>query len=290
MIKGEFDINSNDNSLFVTSQCDNHCLMCSQPPLKRDDIDFHFERNIKILDKAPKGLTEIGITGGEPTLLGSQLLQLIDIIKVKLPNIQTIHILSNGRCFKDKGFVRELKAVGENKLLLGVPLHSDYEHDHDYIAQAMGSFNQTMNGLYHLAEYNINVELRIVINKINYERLFHLSRFIYKNLPFVKYVSFMGMEETGYVIKNRDIVWIDPDKYTSYLEKAVLNLATWTMDVAIFNLPFCCIPETLYEFAHKSISDWKVKFLKECDTCLLKHECCGLFSTSQNVYRVNALK
>lgn len=63
-MKIDFDINSNDNSLFVTSQCNNRCLMCAQPPLDRDDIDFFFERNIRLIDNAPNGLTDIGITGG----------------------------------------------------------------------------------------------------------------------------------------------------------------------------------------------------------------------------------
>lgn len=52
-----FDINSNDNSLFVTSQCNNKCLMCAQPPLNRDDIDFFYAKNIEIIDNAPNGLT-----------------------------------------------------------------------------------------------------------------------------------------------------------------------------------------------------------------------------------------
>ena len=56
-----FDINSNDNSLFVTSQCNNKCLMCAQPPLNRDDIDFFYAKNIEIIDNAPNGLTNIGL-------------------------------------------------------------------------------------------------------------------------------------------------------------------------------------------------------------------------------------
>lgn len=62
-MKMTFDINSNDNSLFVTSQCNNKCLMCAQPPLNRDDIDFFYAKNIEIIDNAPNGLTNIGITG-----------------------------------------------------------------------------------------------------------------------------------------------------------------------------------------------------------------------------------
>ncbi|MDP2338821.1 MAG: 4Fe-4S cluster-binding domain-containing protein [Bacteroidota bacterium] len=96
MIRTKLDIDSNDNSLFVTAQCNNRCLMCSQPPLNRNDIDKLFEKNLLILDAAPSGLKDIGITGGEPTLLEEKLFDLLEKINSKLPDTQ-IHILSNGR-------------------------------------------------------------------------------------------------------------------------------------------------------------------------------------------------
>lgn len=40
-----FDISSNDNTLFVTEQCNNRCIMCCQPPQTADDIDALFQEN-----------------------------------------------------------------------------------------------------------------------------------------------------------------------------------------------------------------------------------------------------
>ena len=287
MIRTELDINSNDNSLFVTAQCNNRCLMCSQPPLKKNDIEELFERNLRIIESAPMGLKDIGITGGEPTLLGDKLFELIEKIQDKYPEA-LIHILSNGRAFQNKQYAKQLADVGKNQLLVGIPLHSDYVHDHDYIAQAKDAFTETMKGLYNLGEFGIDIELRIVINKINYRRLLQLSDFIYKNLPFVRYISFMGLEDTGYTIKNHKKVWIEPQKYKVQLEKAILNLATWGLNVSVFNLPHCCIPESLHEFAKRSISDWKVKYMPCCDGCLVKNDCCGLFATSKNDYHLSS--
>jgi len=283
MIKTDLDIHSNDNSLFITAQCNNRCLMCSQPPLKRDDIGEFFEKNLKIIETAPLELNDIGITGGEPTLLVEELFILIEKIKERLLDAQ-IHILSNGRAFKNRNYTKQLADVGSKQLLLGIPLHSDYIHDHDYITQAEGSYNETMKGLYNLAEFGIDIELRIVINKINYTRLPQLSNFIYKNLPFVRYISFMGLEDTGYTIKNHSKVWIEPQQYQNQLEKAVLHLTTSGMNVSIFNLPHCCLPDSLHEFARKSVSDWKVKYLSCCNECIVKDNCCGLFATSKRQY------
>ncbi|WP_278424048.1 His-Xaa-Ser system radical SAM maturase HxsC [Bacteroides clarus] len=277
-MKMDFDINSNDNSLFVTSQCNNRCLMCAQPPLNRDDIDFFFERNIKLIDNAPNGLTNIGITGGEPTLLQEKLVHLIKYIKLRYPD-SLIHILTNGRAFSDIQYTR--KFVEPSNILFGIPLHSEFPEDHDTITQVKGSYIETMKGLYNLGNIGADIELRIVINKMNYQRLPQLSEFIWRNLPFVTYISFMGLEDTGYSIKNHDKIWIDPIDYQIELEKAVTSLAEWYLDVSIFNIPHCLLRPSLYKFAKKSISDWKVTYIDTCLKCSKKNECCGLFSTSK---------
>lgn len=91
----------------------------------------------------------------------------------------------------------------------------------------------------------------------------------------------MGLEDTGYSIKNHDKIWIDPIDYQIELEKTITNLAEWNLDVSIFNIPLCLLRQSLYKFAKKSISDWKVTYIDICLTCSKKNECCGLFSTSK---------
>ena len=279
MIRDTIDINSNDNSLYVTSRCDNRCLMCCQPPNNDDDLDYYYSKNISIIENAPKALNSIGITGGEPTLLNERFFSLLAHINYILPDTH-IQVLSNGRHFADFAYCQGFEQINKKQLLIGVPLHSDYCGDHDSITRIKGSYYQTMKGLYNLGRLNIAIELRIVINRLNYERLPKISSFIYRNLPFVRYVSFMGMETTGWAVKNKNMVWIDPVDYKSQLEQAVLELSSCGMNVSIFNLPHCLLPETLHLFAVKSISDWKTKFLEECCQCAHKDCCCGLFTTS----------
>ena len=254
--------------------------MCCQPPLQRDDLDGYFRKNRTLIDSAPPELKSIGITGGEPTLLGDRLFDLIRHIRSKLPETE-IHLLTNGRAFADKGYARKLYECGTEKLLLGIPLHADYAGDHDSVTQVRGSFDETMLGLYNLGRYDFGIELRVVITKMNYQRLPKLPDFIYRNLPFVEYISLMGLEYTGYTIKNHDAVWIDPLDYQAELTETVIGLSGWRMDVSIFNLPHCVLPEILWPFARKSISDWKTKYDSICDSCAAKTVCCGLFATSK---------
>lgn len=199
-MRDTIDINSNDNALFITSQCNNRCVMCCQPPLLRNDLDGYFQKNMALIDSAPRELRSLGITGGEPTLLGDRLFELLRHVRTKLPETE-IHLLTNGRAFADKEYARKLAECGEKKILLGIPLHADSAGDHDTITQVKGSFEETMLGLYNLGRYDIGIELRVVITKMNYRRLPKLPDFIYRNLPFVEFISLMGLEYTGYTIK-----------------------------------------------------------------------------------------
>ncbi|WP_300880209.1 His-Xaa-Ser system radical SAM maturase HxsC, partial [uncultured Alistipes sp.] len=266
-MRDTIDITSNDNALFVTSQCNNRCVMCCQPPLQRNDLDGYFRKNMELIDSAPPELPSLGITGGEPTLLGDRLFDMIRHIKTKLPDTE-IHLLTNGRTFADKTYARKLAACGVEKMLLGIPLHADNAADHDAITQVRGSFNETMLGLYNLGRYDVGIELRVVITRMNYRRLPKLPNFIYRNLPFVEFISLMGLEYTGYTIKNSDAVWIDPLDYRAELMQAVTELHDWRMDVSVFNLPRCVLPKSLWPFARKSISDWKTKYLDICSDCM----------------------
>lgn len=283
MKQREIDINSNDNTLFTTSMCNNQCIMCCQPPLDVDDIDELYQENIERIYNAPKDLPMIGITGGEPTLLGDRLITLVALIREQLPETE-IHILSNGRAFVDGNYAQRLADAGGGKLVVGVPIHSDYAKDHDTIAGCKGAFNETVLGLYNLASVGIYIELRIVMNALNYKRFFAIAQYIHRNLSFVDWIAFMGMEYVGYAVKHNRNIWIEPKEYVPQLTSAVRYLSEWNYDVCIYNIPLCLLPKQFHKFAVKSISDWKNKYLDICEQCSLKADCCGLFSTSIKPY------
>ena len=205
-------------------------------------------------------------------------------LRKRLPNTH-IQILSNGRQFADGPYAEKLAQVSEGMVIVGVPFHSDSPIIHDRIAGAKNAYNQTLLGLYNLAANDIDIELRIVLTKQNYQRLPQMAHFISKNLAFVSTVAFMAMEDIGYTIKNRDLIWIEPLDYMPQLQQAVQYLAQLEFDVSLFNLPLCLLSESLRPFAKQSISDWKNKYLPICDECTAKSKCCGFFSTSMSIYR-----
>ena len=282
-MKEKFEIDSNSNVLFVTDQCNNHCIMCCQPPKKKDDFDYYFKKNTALIKSAPKETKVVCITGGEPTLAGERFFELVRMVREELPDTD-IQILSNGRSFADHDFAHKLKMAGDDKVFIGVPLHSDYAGDHDKIAGAKGAYNETMLALYNLADEGIAIELRVVINKLNYMRLPQMAEFIFKNLYFVSWVALMGMEDTGYATSNANHVWVEPIEYIDHLCKAVEILEGWDIPATIFNIPLCLLPIDYHQYATQSISDWTTKYLNICDSCVLKEKCCGLFATSKKTY------
>lgn len=269
---------SHHNSILLTERCNNNCIMCSQPPRNAEDGFRVIEwlEAIRLMDRDTPGLV---ITGGEPTLLGDDLLRVIRTCRNFLPNT-TVHVLSNGRFFAYLTYCQALAEIGHPDLVIGVPLYSDIPHQHDFIVQAGGAFDQTIRGMMSLARCSQKVELRVVIHRLNVERLAALARFIARNLPFLHHVALMGLEIVGHARANLDALWVDPAEYGNSLSEAVHVLRAHGVPVSIYNHPLCILDPELWPLARQSISDWKNIFLDQCDNCAARGQCCGFFSSA----------
>lgn len=271
------------NSLFVTERCSSNCLMCSQPPKDKDDTDHFLATNLELLRLIAPGPEYLGITGGEPTLLGGKLLTVLAMLRDCCPNTH-VDMLTNGRLFAWPEFTHSFCAIRHPKLVLGIPLYSDDSVIHDYIVQAKSAFDQTVLGLHQLARWDQEIEIRVVLHKISVPRLPQLAEYIYRNFPFVSHVALMGLEPTGYTPRNKDKLWIDPVDYQDELERAVEILSVRGMNVSLYNLQLCLLRPSLWKFARKSISDWKNIFLPECQSCTLLDQCGGLFQSAERMH------
>lgn len=270
---------SRHNALFATGRCNSNCLMCSQPPRDMDDSGMGAEL-LRIIELIPNQPEHMGITGGEPTLLKDGLVDVIAKLKERFPQTG-VTMLSNGRTFAYEDYVEKLAAVGHPDFLTSIPLYANNAVDHDYVVQTKGAFDQTIQGLYNAAKHGLAVELRVVLHKQTIPGLLELADFIYRNLPFVRHVALMGLENMGYVKKNWDLLWIDPVDYAEELEAALRYFHYRRVPASIYNLPLCVLPRSVWSFARKSISDFKNIYLNECESCSAKEHCSGLFQSSE---------
>jgi His-Xaa-Ser system radical SAM maturase HxsC len=222
-IKVLFRASSPHNGILVTEQCNHYCLMCSQPPKDIDD-SWILDEIEEMIPLIPKDTVEIGFTGGEPTLYGDRFLKLLNLTKSYLPRT-AIHILSNGRTFKDRTFAKKYASINHHDMMVGIPIYSDDPSQHDYIVQAKGAFDETIQGIFNLKRLNQKVEVRVVIHKQSIDRLESLCEFLARNLLFVDHVALMGLEMMGFTRANLDKLWIDPFDYKDKLSNAVSTLA-----------------------------------------------------------------
>jgi len=266
------------NFILATDQCNSFCLMCSQPPRQVNDFD-RIGEHLRLVDLIDPETADLGITGEEPTLFKDDFLRLIQHCKVKLPKT-ALHVLTNGRLFYYREFARRLGEVAHPDLMLGIPLYSDVDSEHDYVVQAKGAFEETVLGLHNLGRYNVPVEVRVVVHKQTYRRLPRLAEFISRNFPFAAHVALMGMEMFGFVHRNLGELWIDPHDYQAELREATETLFLAGMNVSIYNHQLCVLDGGLWPFARKSISDWKNIYLEECGRCAVREQCGGLFQSA----------
>lgn len=275
-----YEIASAHNALMATEYCNHRCIMCPQPPTlyEKDRTPF----NLRLVSLFAKNTQEIGITGGEPTLIGDKLFILINHIKKKLPKT-AISILSNGVKFADRDYAMKLAKCQHKDLQIDIPLYSDIAAEHNRIVGAK-TFYKTIEGLYNLALFHQRIGLRIVIHKQTYKRLPQLANYIYHNFPFVSQVAFMQMEIMGLAQNNVEELWIDPYDYNKELREAVLLLADCGMNPYIYNTQLCVLPKELHCYAQRSISDWKDVYIDECDGCALKGQCAGFFEANKFIH------
>lgn len=275
-----YEKNSLQNVIMATELCNHRCIMCPQPPVVKEKDKTQL--NLKLISLFDKATVEVGISGGEPTMIGDKLFILIENIKKHCPKA-AITILSNGTRFANKEYTLKLALCNHPDLQIDIPLFSDIASIHNHIVGA-NTFYKTVQGLYNLALVHQKVGIRIVIHKQTYKRLVYLADFIYHNFPFVTQVAFMEMETIGMAERNIRELWIDPYDYNEELKQAVLLLNDRGIRPVIYNAQLCVLDPIIRQYAVQSISDWKDIYLPECEGCVLQGECAGFFESNREIH------
>lgn len=264
------------HALFLTNRCNNNCLMCSQPPTRHDD-SWLVEETLCAIRHIKNAPARLGLTGGEPLLLGENLRKIFDTIGVFCPDT-IVEVLTNGRLLSDPAVVAYLMDELQTSVSWFVPLYGHADFLHDFIVQTPGAFDETLSGLLALQSYGQPIQLRIVLIEPILTVLPQLCEFIGKNLPFVREVALMGCEPTGFALANQAQCEVDLAHWQPMLEQSIRVLNRHAIPAILMNIPLCTVSPALWPLATKSISDWKHTFAEECGPCSQKDNCCGLFA------------
>ncbi len=264
------------HSLQLTNRCNSYCLMCSQPPTPQDDA-WMIEETLDAIRHLTVSPQVLGLSGGEPLLLGPHLRTVLDSMGEQHPGTR-VELLTNGRLLAGLDQSRTLLNGLSTPVTWLVPLYGHADFLHDFVVQAPGAFEQTISGLLNLQRYRQPIQLRIVLIRPVLENLSALCTFIGRNLPFVKEVALMACEPIGFALANRELCEVDLLDWQETLQQAARQLARHSVPFLFMNAPLCALPRALHSHAHRSISDWKNVYAPACDACQMKSSCSGFFS------------
>lgn len=276
------------HSLFLTNRCNSYCLMCSQPPTQHDD-SWLVDEALQLARHIKTSPSLLGISGGEPLLTGPALREVIDTFQRLHPQTG-LEVLTNGRLFAKAPLAQSLLQDLAQPVRWLVPLYGHVEFLHDFVVQSPGAFEQTLEGLLTLQDFQQPIQLRIVLIEPVLRELSELCHFIARNLPFVQQVALMGCEPIGFALANRELCEVDLRAWQPQLLAGATALRRGRVPYVLMNAPLCALPETLWPDAHRSISDWKQVYAPECQGCSVQSSCSGLFAWHECGWKPTAIK
>ena len=275
-----------DAGIATTALCNSNCIMCPASDKERQqENNVTIEQIDTVLKHMPKDLWHFTITGGEPTLVGEEkFIHILTSVKRELPFTKVL-LLTNGRTLGDKEFFEKFILEMPKNMRVAIPIHGSTPEKHDFITQAPGSFVQTLRAIANLLKAKVEVEIRIVVSKLNCDDVTTIAKMITELFPTVTIVHFVGLEMRGNCVVYPDKVLISYQEAFEKSKNAIKLLIQKGIDVALYNFPHCMIDKEYWPIAQKSISAYKSMFYDECSNCKLRDICCGIFLATMNYYK-----
>lgn len=155
----------------LTGQCDNQCLFCAQRGLASE---ASAPANTS-LSAARAQSDELMLTGGEPGLLGEEVLLTL-VSEARALKFRQIGLQTNGRALSAPDRVARLAREGLTALHLS--LHGAEASVHDYHVGAPGAFVQTLSTFGAARAAGLTVAVTTVLTRSNYRILDQLPRLL----------------------------------------------------------------------------------------------------------------
>jgi His-Xaa-Ser system radical SAM maturase HxsC len=256
-------------TLFITSKCNQNCIMCPQElgSFTLALSDFLVECN----EVSWNTIKALYITGGEPLLEQNLITEILHTI----PEHLEVYILTNGLIPVEDALLKD------KRIKFCIPLYGSCSTVHNQVTQH-DSFIPLLTNLYYLGSNNCRIEIRTVLASFNIHKLMEFSRFIAMNLPFAEDIAFMGVELVEAARRNINNIFVNQTLFVPELIESILFLNSCQIDAFIYNFPLCYFPGSMHKYLIDSISPRKKYFPSFCNSCLNKDLCPGFFRTNKN--------
>lgn len=280
------DKQKDDNNSFVNLNyiCNNNCISCI---MENHHTSGYIPLKIvkKRINQLLRRFNHIEFNGGEPTL-DNNLFKVLKYTVLLKPNVE-IGLITNSRMFSNMSYIHKIKKLNLNNFKI---VTSIYGHDsdlHDAITRTPKSFEQQIKGIKNLIENKIQLELRVIINKLNYKNLDLIAKFISQNFSCdsISRISLVNMKITGSALRNKMFVTYKTCDAVPYLCKSVTRLVDSGFNVKLLHFPLCTLPNKLRVYARGITAEMsEIEFLSSCKKCVNKKECCGIWKSYLNVF------
>lgn len=280
----------NKVEIVVGFLCNSNCLFCS---VGKRNFNKTTEQIKKDIDRAIlENPREINFTGGEPTIR-KDIFELVNYAKGR---INEIRITTNGRMFSSSDFTKKIVESGLTGAIFSI--HSPYPKIHDYLVQVNGAFDQAIKGLKNLRRFTNDIDVNIVINKLNYKSLPKLTDMLFNKFD-VRSICFIYPDIDGNLLKN---LWLVPryGEIKNFLHRALDIVRKHKKTAWSLNIPPCFFEgyeeySSLYELKTKMFwpnqdtdldekrKEGKVK-IDACKECKYNSACPGISKKYVDLY------
>ncbi len=255
----------------LTFKCNNNCISCIFDTRMNKYMGTPYLKEIKrVIEKVPEG-EYLAFTGGEPTLR-EEFFDILKMARQRHPK-KYLFVVSNGRAFSDKKFVKKLKELNLGNFMIGIALYGHNAEIHDSITRVKGSWNETMKGIENLLNAGFNVELRVIV-------LTEIAEIVKKKFFKIKRIVFINMKYTGNAFINRKKIFVKYSKAAIEAQKAFDALEGTKIETRLYHFPLCLLEEK-YRKAASGITKQsrELTLLEKCNECSLKEECPQIWKT-----------
>lgn len=289
--------------------CNHKCINCPLSTFDRlhGELDKDIIiKNIKELSKN-KDKLHITISGGEPTLNS----RFLDVLKILGKSNSYITILSNAVTCKEEKMVHDIinslgKSYDLSRLNFVTAIHSYNKDIHDKLTGTQGSFNETIKGLENLSNNNIQIIIKIIMNKVTAKHMNKTIDYVCNHFKKNMSLELCATDYSGRCGKHLDDLYIDFEELESIIEKALDNyeLKKYNNKIEIIETPLCLTDPYYWKYfqikgnekltyiapnneienniSENTISNCNTNYL-ECSSCDFKKYCSGIWKSTYNI-------
>jgi len=142
----------------------------------------------KINEYIGKGVNEIILSGGEPTLHP----KLPEVIKYVIKKGAKPRIITNGQKLSEMNYLQELLDSGLEQFMVSI-----YSHERkvqEKLTQTKGSYDKAIKALENLSQKIQVLNINITINSLNINKLQETTQFLVQRFPKIKHFVFNNID------------------------------------------------------------------------------------------------